>query len=122
MAYILAMHPVNRLRELRKTAGLTQVELAERAGVSQAAISQVENDTRPMTVDWMRTFARILDCTPADLLGEDDNPDRLSEDERRLLALYRDAEVGQREMIHRVAEPMTPFTPEPSGGDRLRAA
>ncbi|MFZ3192906.1 MAG: helix-turn-helix transcriptional regulator [Moraxellaceae bacterium] len=32
-----------RLAELRKQQGITQAQLAERLGVSQASISQVEN-------------------------------------------------------------------------------
>lgn len=85
---------------------MTQVELAERTGISQPAISQLENDTRPLDVDWMRTLARIFGCAPADLLTDDDNPDRLSEEERRLLAAYRKADSGQRELIRRVSEPL----------------
>lgn len=116
------MNPSNRLRELRKKAGLTQTELANLAGVSQAAISQVENDTRPLTVDWMRIFARILGCTVADLLGDDDNPHRPSDEERELLEHYRSADEAQREMIQRVAEPLQQFRHAEPPSDRLRVA
>lgn len=109
MAYILVMHPKNRLRELRKRAKITQLELAKLSGVSQPAISQLENDERPLTVDWMRTFARIFGCAVADLLDEDDNPDRLDEEERELLAKYRKADDTQRAMVQRVAEPMEQY-------------
>lgn len=122
MTYLFAMHPNNRLRELRKRAGLTQVELADRAGISQAAISQVENDSRPLTVDWMRIFARILDCTVADLLGDADNPHRPNQEERELIEHFRAADLAQRAMIRRVAEPLQGYRqqdPEPADG-RLR--
>lgn len=117
------MHPSNRLRELRRKAGLTQMELAEKAGVSQAAISQVENDTRPLTVDWMRTFARIFGVTPADILGEVDNPHRLSAEEQALLDNFRTADPAQRQMVQRVAEPLPSFTPftDDEDGARLSA-
>lgn len=114
------MNPSNRLRELRKKAGLTQTELANLAGVSQAAISQVENDTRPLTLDWMRTFARILDCTAADLLDDSDNPKRLSSEEDELIDHYRSADPAQREMVQRVAEPIGKFRHAEPGNDRLR--
>lgn len=120
MAYLFAMHPTNRIRELRKTAGLTQAELAELAGISQPAISQVENDERPLTVDWMRTFARIFHCTVADLLGAQDNPDRLAPDEAELLAKYRAAADDQRALVHRVAEPLHPFGGAPREDEPLR--
>ena len=113
MAYILAMHPSNRVRELRKAAGMSQAELARAAGISQPAISQVENDTRPMTVDWMRTFARIFDCTPADILGDRDNPHRLTPEEQVLLDSYRAAAGEQRAMIQRVAEPLQGYRAQP---------
>lgn len=112
---MLAMHPSNRIRELRKRAKLSQTELAELSGVSQPAISQIENDERPLNVDWMRTFAKIFDCAPVDLLGDQDNPDRLSEDERRIVQQYREADELQREMIARVAEPRRGYRPEENG-------
>ena len=106
MAYLFAMKPSNRLREVRKARGLSQQALAELSGITQAAISQIENDQRPFTLDWMRTFARIFNCQPADLLSDDDNPDRLTEEERLLLERFRGAQPAQRAMIERVAEPL----------------
>ncbi|GGD74048.1 helix-turn-helix domain-containing protein [Croceicoccus mobilis] len=100
------MTPRNRVRELRKAKGMSQTELAQAAGISQPAISQIENDTRPITLDWLRTFARILDVTPADILDDDDHPDRLSLEERELIENFRAATAQQREMIHRIAEPI----------------
>lgn len=104
---MLCMFPSNRIRELRKKAGISQAELARLAGISQPAISQVENDTRPLTVDWMRIFARIFGCTPADLLGDSDNPNRATAEELELLRKWREADPAQRELISRVAAPIT---------------
>ena len=109
MAYLYAMRPVSRLRDLRKAAGFTQAQLANLTGVSQPAISQIENDETPMTIDHMRTFARIFACATADLLGDQDNPDRLTDDERSLLEQYRSAADDQQEIIRRVAEPLHPY-------------
>lgn len=102
MTYPLAMNPRNRLRELRKAARLSQVELAERTGVSQSAISQIENDVIAMDTAWMRAFARELGCEPADLLADSDNPDRLSSEERALVEAYRAATDEQRELLLRL--------------------
>lgn len=109
MAYILLMHPRNRIRELRKQAKLTQDELGRLAGVSQEAISQLENDKRPLTVDWMRTFARIFSVSTVDLLADEDNPNRLTDEEKKLLEAYRTAPTEQQTMIQRVAEPLPEF-------------
>ena len=102
MTYCLAMNPRNRLRELRKAAGLSQVELAERTGVSQSAISQIENDVIAMDTAWMRAFARELGCEPVDLLSDIDNPDRLSPDERALVEAFRASTQEQRELLLRL--------------------
>jgi len=119
MTYVLTMHPANRVRSLRKTAGMSQTDLAERTGVSQPYISQVENQAG-LTLDIarMRMIARELKCTPADLLSDEDNPDRLTDEERELIARFRMAGRGQREMIKRVAEPLE----VPNEGERRAAA
>ena len=49
-------YEVNRLtgqelRELRSEAGLSQVELARRLGISQPAVSDMERDRRPVTAE-----------------------------------------------------------------------
>ena len=113
MSYVIAMFPDNRLRELRKAAGLSQTQLAERSGVSQPYISQIENsDGATLDIARMRALSRFLQCTPADLLADVDNPDRLDDEERELIALFRGAGSAQRELIRRVAEPLpTPADP-----------
>jgi transcriptional regulator with XRE-family HTH domain len=106
MSYaVLVMRPGNRLRDMRKAAGLTQAELADRVGASQEALSNYENGRRPLTLEWMRIFARELRCNVADLLDDADNPDRLDAEERELVHRYRSADELQREMIGRVAAP-----------------
>lgn len=89
MAYIYVMHPGNRLRQLRKDAGLTQQQLAERTGFNQDRISNYENGRRPMRLIEMRVLAREIGCSVADLLDDQDNPERLSAAERELLQALR---------------------------------
>ena len=120
MTYPLAMHPRNRLRELRKAAGLSQVELAARTGVSQSTISQLENDAIELDVPWMRALSRELGCRPVDLLADRDNPDRLSDEERLLIQSFRAATTQQRQLISRVAEPVEPFAGAPPENDDER--
>lgn len=101
------MHPANRLRELRKAAKLNQSDLAQRTGVSQPYISQVENEAATtLDIARMRVLARELDCAPADLLAAEDNPDRLSAEERHLISMYRQAGAEQKALVMRVAEPL----------------
>lgn len=94
----------SRLRELRRAAGLTQAELADRTGVSQPAISQLENGIMSMDLQWMRAFARVLGCAPADLLPDEDNPDRLDVAERKLVERYRQADEAMQHTMKRVVD------------------
>ncbi len=50
-----------RLGELRKRAGVTQVELASRMGISQARVSQLEaGDPEQFVVDTIHRYASAL--------------------------------------------------------------
>jgi len=51
------------LRETRRAAGLTQIDLAERLGLSQSFVSKVERGDRRLDVIQLRTICRILDTT-----------------------------------------------------------
>ena len=59
-----------RLRDLRETAGLTQEELAERAGVSPSTVVNIERDNREPHFRTIRKLAKALDVEPTELLGE----------------------------------------------------
>jgi Zn-dependent peptidase ImmA (M78 family)/transcriptional regulator with XRE-family HTH domain len=47
----------------RRMLGLTQSEVADRAGMSQALYSNIEQGLRPMTADLADNFADALDCS-----------------------------------------------------------
>lgn len=122
MSYVCAMHPDNRIREWRKKAGLTQAQLGDEVGLHQTQIGNLENGGRNLTLEWARRIAKALQITVADLLDDNDNPDRMTLEERRLLRAYREADPGQQAMIQRVAEPLSGFAhaqPEDKDG-RLR--
>ncbi len=58
------------LRRLRQLAALSQKELAERAQLSQTALSDLETgktEARPSTV---RKLATALKCEPKELIGD----------------------------------------------------
>jgi predicted transcriptional regulator len=66
------MGPGNRLRAMRKAAGLDPAGTGRPTGVSQPAISQLENGTLEMSFSWARTFARVLKCAFVDLIADED--------------------------------------------------
>jgi transcriptional regulator with XRE-family HTH domain len=61
------MNPAATIREARRQAGLTQSELAAKAGTSQAALSAYENGRKQPSLE---TFGRILEAAGARLTVE----------------------------------------------------
>ena len=123
MSYIFAMFPDNRIRELRKKAGLTQAELGARVGLHQTQIGNLENGGRNLTFEWARRIAKAIDdsLNVADVLAEDDNPDRLSQEERALVNDFRRAAAEQQALVRRVAEPLTSYAAAPAEFKRTAA-
>jgi transcriptional regulator with XRE-family HTH domain len=64
----------NQIKDLRKTRGWSQDELAHRSGTTNQMISMLERDKRGLTVHWMERLANALGCLPADLLAKPDGP------------------------------------------------
>ena len=60
------------VRRARERAGLSQEQLAVRAGVSQQYVSTVENGRRNVTVVSLYILAQQMDATPVELLTPDD--------------------------------------------------
>lgn len=56
------------LRLKRTEKGLTQLELAEKIGATQAAIAQFERGARQPSVGTAQMIAEALDCTLSELL------------------------------------------------------
>lgn len=60
-----------RLRRLRLDRGLSQVQLAERAGLDHRTISRAENGRRNIGLDDLARIARGLDVPPWQLLRDE---------------------------------------------------
>ena len=70
LSAIVASVPVlSRLRELRFLAGLSQADLAERAGVARTTIIRLEVGDPNVLPSTLRKLARALKVKPAELLG-----------------------------------------------------
>ena len=63
-----------RLRELRKSRGLTQEALASRVGVGQGHISSLENGTYTPSFDLLIKLAQVLDCSLDELVDMKADP------------------------------------------------
>ena len=64
---------IMRIQELRDVAGLTQVQVALRMGVSQNTVSQWENEVAlPKSRD-LPLLERVLQCEISDLFVPEEN-------------------------------------------------
>lgn len=64
-----------RITEARESQGLSQAELAEKAGVTPAAISQIEKGHRVPTIPVLRRIVSVLGVTIDYLTGKTDQPE-----------------------------------------------
>lgn len=56
------------LRRLRHAKGLSQEELASRAGVNRNYIGMLEREENSPTIDMLEKIADVLDADPVELL------------------------------------------------------
>lgn len=89
----------NRIRELRLAAGISQEELGGRIGVHKVSISDLERGKVELTLTYMRRIAKALGVSPADLLLDADNPDRLGEAEHEMVVAFREAPEGAKSFL-----------------------
>ena len=88
------------LKSLRKAAGLTQLEVAKRLGLTDMAISRWENNHTEPNVEFCSKLCLILGCTLDDLTGHESQP--LSDDEREVINMYRKSSKEVREIIRTI--------------------
>lgn len=67
-----------RLRELRRSRGLTQLELARQAHVTEAYVGRLERGEAAPGIDLVDRLANALGTTAADLLPTAATPDTLA--------------------------------------------
>lgn len=82
---------MNRIIELRKKAGLSQKELAKKAGVNQTAVSQWETGKTEPSFDAMAKLCSFFDVSFEYLLGRSDIRGRFNmtvEEENEIVKLH----------------------------------
>lgn len=58
-----------QLKQLREDSGLTQPELAEKLGITQAMVTRIENDTKTPSLPLTIQIADVFDCSLDQLVG-----------------------------------------------------
>lgn len=59
------------IRSRREALGLSQVHVAEKAGISQAMLCQIERGTKNPSLQVSMEIARILECNVEDLANKE---------------------------------------------------
>lgn len=63
-----------RIRHFRKAFGLTQAELAERAGMDDMTVSRLETGTRAPSLDQLERLSTVFSVPLSHFLDEPDSP------------------------------------------------
>ena len=67
----------NRIKELRKSKGLTQKQLAEKVDVNAVTITRYENDDREPNLGTLQLIAETLNVTVNELLKDTDESKKM---------------------------------------------
>lgn len=85
----------NNIRALRKKAGLTQEQLAEKIGISQVHLGRLENNARSMDLEQVENIAKALGVQPLDILPQAWQPEEITPEEREILRMIRKSATPQ---------------------------
>lgn len=59
------------MKEIRLARGMTQQQLADAVGITDAAVCQHENGTREPNLELIRKYCSVLHCTLDELIGNE---------------------------------------------------
>jgi transcriptional regulator with XRE-family HTH domain len=107
-----------RLRTARRSAGLTQKQLAEKLEVESITVSRWERGVTSPSLPRLRRIAEITETTVSDLVR---SPDAASAHAVELAAL-REELAETRELVDRVAQALERLAPPRSCADSERAS
>ena len=91
----------DKLLAARKRRGLTQAELAEKAGLADRTYADIERGESMMRVNTLMSICQVLRITPNDILTEDmhDQPDA-----EQIMALLKDRPPRDRGIIFQLIQ------------------
>ena len=107
-----------RLRTARRSAGLTQKQLAEALGVEPITVSRWERGVTTPSLPRLRRVAEVTETTVSDLVRA---PDAASAHAVELAAL-REELAETRELVDRVARMLESLARPRSGANSLSAS
>lgn len=92
----------NKLLEARKRAGLTQAELAERAGLADRTYADIERGGVNMRLETLLRICQVLHITPDDILTS--RQERDPERQEELISLLKTCDPKDRATALRLLE------------------
>lgn len=103
---------MNRICELRKSKGITQIRLSMELGVSQETISAYEKGKHYPSVENLMKMSKIFNASCDYILGLSDTKSiavngEYSSEEISLISAYRSASPTERKMITAYAQGIT---------------
>jgi len=93
-----------KVRELRKAAGMTQQELATAIGVKQSDLSRMENGEYRVSLSSLVKILQTLDMSVSEFFGEKPS---LKGDESALLGAFRNLGNDERRQILRQTQQLS---------------
>lgn len=78
-----------RIRKYREVRGISQVQLAEKLGISNSRVSNWEQGINRPDADILADMCRVLEVSPSELLDVRLSSDELDEKEKQVIKAYR---------------------------------
>lgn len=93
-----------RLRALRKKAGLTQEDIAKHLGLNQATYSAMERGSQKILSDYLFQIADLLDIPIWQVFVDPDNVGALNEEDQAFFDMWRQFDSFERELLNAIAK------------------
>ncbi|KGJ49727.1 hypothetical protein KD33_07195 [Clostridium sp. NCR] len=95
-----------RLKQLRESEGLKQIELAEKLNLTSAALSQYEKGVREPNSEMLKKIADYFDVSIDFLLGRIDVKtfDEFPEDVKRIAEMLLNADESKVKILQKMLE------------------
>jgi transcriptional regulator with XRE-family HTH domain len=104
---------MNRIRAVREARGFTLDDVAPKIGITVPHLSRMERGKRPLTDDWMRRIAGVLNCDPREFLSDPEGrplPGEIIKEggEVNLVRWWRGLDDAERRLVIRMMHPPSP--------------
>ena len=79
----------NRVREIRKSRGMTLNEMSEKTGMTYSACQKIDAGTVDLDTKWMNMLSKVFEVEPWELLPKEMQPNITPEEAEVLRAIRK---------------------------------